>query len=319
LVINGDVSAGVGDDAGRLETQVVRVRPPAHGQQHVASFDGWRPARAGHTHSDAGRRRGQIDAGRREAELDAFTFEDSLKRGGDILVLARDQAVSLFHDRDAAAEAAVDLRELQSDIAAAHDDQVFGQGLQCQQARVGQDRHAGDARHLRHESAAAHVDEDLVGLEHLVVHRHGVRPGEPAMALEYREVRRVLHPPFHALVGLADDLVLSRAHARQVHGDVGADCESELGSATRHVNGPRAGDERLGRDAAGVDTRPPEPVPFHHGRLAAGFGQPGGEGGAGLPGPDDDGVEDVRGHEASLSGSCVRRARYDSSSTPNTT
>ncbi|MCY1539271.1 hypothetical protein D9M68_748510 [compost metagenome] len=41
LIVDGDVAAVVGLDAGGLQTQVFSVRSPAHGQQNMAAVDAW--------------------------------------------------------------------------------------------------------------------------------------------------------------------------------------------------------------------------------------------------------------------------------------
>ena len=49
---------------------------------------------------------------------------------GNVLVFARDEARTLFDDRDLGAEAAVHLGELEPDVAAADDDQMPGQDVE---------------------------------------------------------------------------------------------------------------------------------------------------------------------------------------------
>ena len=57
------------------------------------------------------------------------------------------------------------------------------------------------------------------------------------------------------------------------------------------MGGIGAGDQRLGRHAAGVDAGAAEQVPLDDGHGHAGLGQSRGQRGPGLPGADDDGVE----------------------------
>ena len=51
------------------------------------------------------------------------------------------------------------------------------------------------------------------------------------------------------------------------------------------------GDESFGGRAAGVDAGSAEELAFDERDAAAGFGEASGEGGAGLTGADDDGIE----------------------------
>src|SRR4051812_12817011 len=75
---------------------------------------------------------------RPEAEIDALATEKSRNGGRNILIFARDQARPRLDDAHGAAEAAVHLAELESDIAATQHDQVPRQGIEIQEGAVGQ-------------------------------------------------------------------------------------------------------------------------------------------------------------------------------------
>src|SRR5690606_16744981 len=64
-----------------------------------------------------------------QAEGDAFLLEDGLDGVRNLGILAADQTRSLLDDGDLAAEAAEHLREFQPDIAAADNDEMFGQEI----------------------------------------------------------------------------------------------------------------------------------------------------------------------------------------------
>ena len=89
------------------------------------------PAPSDDAHA-AGRACAGLTAGalHREVERDALALEDRLHLARDLGVLARDQPVAVLDHRDARAEAAVHLRELEADVAAAGDDQVLGQRVE---------------------------------------------------------------------------------------------------------------------------------------------------------------------------------------------
>ncbi|MEZ5289024.1 MAG: hypothetical protein R2712_30330 [Vicinamibacterales bacterium] len=183
-IVHRHVAARVHGDAGRVQSKVIGIGPSSDGQQHVAAVHGRLSVRAVHAHRHAGAASRERDAAGRQPERDALVLEDGLQLGGDVLVLARDQAGRAFDHRHAAAEPAVDLRELQSDVAATDDDQVLGEGVERQQARVREERHVGYAGHIGHERAPADVDEDLGSLEDLAVDLDGARPGEAPVTLE---------------------------------------------------------------------------------------------------------------------------------------
>ena len=75
----------------------------------------------------------------------AFALQEGTDRGGDLRVLARHKSRRAFQHGDLGAEAAEDLREFQSDIAAAEDDEVLRNNLQRERGGVGEVRHAVDA------------------------------------------------------------------------------------------------------------------------------------------------------------------------------
>jgi hypothetical protein len=219
-----------------------------------------------------------------------------LERGRDVRVLTCDQPVALLDDRDPAAEPTVDLGELEPDIAAADDDQMRWQGLECQQGRVVQVRHVPHPGEIRGRGAPADIDEDLGRFNHLAMHRHPVRAGEAAMPLEHRDARRGLHPSLDAVAGVADHGIPSCPHPRQVHVDGTADGEAELGAPLGHVDRARAGHHRLGWHAAGVDAGAAEAMAFEHRGAASRLSQPGRQRRPGLTGADDNRVESVGGH-----------------------
>ena len=72
-----------------------------------------------------------------KAKFNALVLKDLLDGGRDIFVVARNYPVAHFHDSDFAAEATVNLCELQSNVTAAGDDQMFWQGIQFHDGRVG--------------------------------------------------------------------------------------------------------------------------------------------------------------------------------------
>ena len=76
---------------------------------------------------------------------------------------------ALFDDGDFAAEAAEDLCEFEADVAAADDDEVARQGVEFEDADVGEVGDFVDAGKVGDDGAAADVDEDLIGGEEIVV------------------------------------------------------------------------------------------------------------------------------------------------------
>jgi hypothetical protein len=77
------------------------------------------------------------------------------------------------------------------------------------------------------------------------------------VALDQRDVRRILEPVRHAAVRLRDDLVLPRLDARHVDADRTLDHDAEVACAARDVRGAGARDQRLRRDATVFTHVPP--------------------------------------------------------------
>ena len=77
------------------------------------------------------------------------------------------------------------------------------------------------------------------------------------MTLEERAVRHVRSHPVKFAAGIADDRVLARHDCGEIDAD-GASVHAEIRGAPREVSGIGAGDQRLGRRAAGVDAGSPD-------------------------------------------------------------
>ena len=118
--------------------------------------------------------------------VDALVLEDLLDGGRNVLVLTGCQPRPLLDDGDLGTEAPVHLGELERDVAAADDDEMFRQRVQVEDSDVGHVVDVGEPRHVRHHGPAADVEEDLVGLQNLVVDADGVRIGETGMAADQR-------------------------------------------------------------------------------------------------------------------------------------
>ena len=92
----------------------------------------------------------------------------------DLLVFARDEPVLSLQDGDLAAEAAIHLRELQPDVAAADHDEMLGQKVDVHHGGVVEIGDLVETLDGRNDGAAADVDEDLVGGETIVANYHNV-------------------------------------------------------------------------------------------------------------------------------------------------
>ena len=208
----------------------------------------------------------------------------------DRLVLAGDDARPGFDHGDPAAEAAVHLRELKADIAAADDQKVLGQKVHFHHARVGQVVDFGQAWDVGRDGAAAGVDEDFAGFEHLVADPHRAPAFEAGMSVDQSEIGRAAQPVGKAASGFAYHLVLARLHPGHVHPDRAVQQHTVVGRMARHMRGARAGDQGFGRDAANVHAGAADVLALDDRGFPAGLGQAYRQRRAGLAGTDDDGV-----------------------------
>jgi hypothetical protein len=76
-------------------------------------------------HGDTAIALGERDTFRIQPDLHALSHQDVAYSLGDIFVLPSNQARSHFHNRHVAPEAAIDLSELQPNIASANDDEML--------------------------------------------------------------------------------------------------------------------------------------------------------------------------------------------------
>ena len=81
------------------------------------------------------------------------------------------------------------LRELEADIASANDDKAPGQGVEFKQRRVGQRPHLIATRKIGNDRPAADIDEEALGLEHVVADLDCRGRKEARVASDERAIR----------------------------------------------------------------------------------------------------------------------------------
>ena len=132
VLIDRDVATGVGRHTSLVQPEVVGVRAAANGEEHVRSDGFRRTLRAVNRHGHALVMPRKGDALCIRANGNALAFQDASDFEGDILVLARDQARRHLDDGHLGAKPPIHLRELEADIASAHDDEMPGHGVERQ-------------------------------------------------------------------------------------------------------------------------------------------------------------------------------------------
>ncbi len=295
LVIHLHVALLVDGNARPVEPQVVGIGPASDREQDVAAHDRGGTARALEAHRHTVLVPRQRDAGRAGAHRHALPFEQLPDRLRDVLVLARNQPWRSLDHRHPAPEAAVHLRELQADVAPAHDHEVLGQGVELHHSGVREVGKFGEAGQVGDGRPATHIDEDPLGLQHLVAHAHASRALETGVALENGGVCEATQPARHPLARPRDDRVLAGLHRPGVHRYGPLDHHSPARGLARHESRAGAGHERLRGDAADVHAGSAEELPLDDRHLSARPAESRRQRGSGLAGADHDRVE-VRGH-----------------------
>ncbi len=133
---------------------------------------------------------------------ETLALDDLTDRLGHVLVLARDEALLHLDDRHRGAEASVDLREFEADIAAADDDQMLGKAVEGEQRGIGQIRHLVDTRQGRRDGASADIDEDARRAQPLLADRNRIRRDKPHVTFDYCAALHATHPALDARAGI---------------------------------------------------------------------------------------------------------------------
>ena len=95
-----------------------------------------------------------------------------------------DETWRFFDHRDFAAEAAEYLREFEADVASADNDEVAREGVELEDADVGEVRDFVDSGEVGDNGPAAYVEEDLVGGEEIFAYADFFGRFETCVAVE---------------------------------------------------------------------------------------------------------------------------------------
>ena len=294
LLIDADIPARISLNAGLVQAEIIGIGYTPHCQQQMRARHFTRAARAIQPDHHVACFATHAQAVGGHLHVDALGFQNLAHRLRHVFIFTGDQARAFLHDRHARAEAPIHLAELQPHVAATDHDQVLGQEVHVHHGGVGQVGHLIQPRHRGNQRAPANVDEDALGLQQIVADTHGLHALKASMPLEDSAVLKAADPLLHAVAGAPGNLILAGLHACHIDIDRPIDHHAVLGSPLRQTRGVCAGDQCLGGNAPGVDTRATKPPALDDGNLHARAGQPRGQRRASLPGTDDDGVEALR-------------------------
>ena len=167
--------------------------------------------------------------------------------------ISRIEALLLLDDRHLGAEPPVHLREFKTDIAAADDDQMLGEPVESEHRGVGQIRRLVDAGEGGHGGASANIDEDSRRGQSFLADGHRIRRHKTRVTADDRATLHAAEPIFDPGASFRGNGIRPRLHACHVDAGWRIQHDPVIGGAPGEVGGIGAGDERLGRHAAGVD------------------------------------------------------------------
>jgi hypothetical protein len=157
------------------------------------------------------------------------------------------------------------------------------------------------------------VDENARRAQQGVADPDDVRVLEAGMPFDDGQAVHAAQPCFNIRAGIARDGIGPGLDSSHVDLDRTLDRDPVLGAALGEAGRIGAGDQRLGRYAAGIDAGSANQFALDKRDFHADGRQPSGERGACLSGPDDDGVEGL-GHDKSPTISTALRIAKASSS-----
>src|SRR6516225_7337929 len=170
LIVYLDIAVRISGNAGLVEAEVVRVRPPADSDQQVRSNNLRAPSNGFDLHRDRVPLLLHTNHFAVESHVNAFFPEEIGNRLRDVFVFARDKARSGLNYRHLAPEAAIRLPELKSDVAAAQDNEMWGEKIHVHHRAVGEVRNLIEAGDRGNSRARTDIDEDAIGSELGTVH-----------------------------------------------------------------------------------------------------------------------------------------------------
>ena len=226
-----------------------------------------------------------------EVDGHTFGFQNTLHGARSRAIFSAYQARAQLHDADPAAKAPVDLRELQAYVAAADDQQMFGQNVQIHDARIGQVINVGKSIHGGHAGPPADVDEKLLGLQQLAIHPHRMAALKAGVPLDHFKIGCGFQPLRQALHRLLYHRVLTGLNPHHVDRNVALNVHAVSGGGTCHVGDTGAGHQCFGRYATDMHTGAAEQFALNQSRLAPALGQTHCQCRAGLTRTNDDGIE----------------------------
>jgi hypothetical protein len=211
------------------------------------------------------------DTVRVEAKLNPLGLKDLLDTEREVFILVGDESRLAFDDGYLRPEASVHLSELKPDVAASHDDEMFGNLVKVEDGRAGKKRDLPNARHIRNSGPRTDVEKDVFGVQDLVANANLVGRLEVRCSCKDGASLHAAQPIFNAGARLHYDRVLASQYLFHVDDDRFFADYSEVAAAPCDVSCVCTSDHCLGWCASDVHTGSAEELALDHGDRPAGL------------------------------------------------
>jgi hypothetical protein len=200
-----------------------------------------------------------------QAELDTFGLEQPLQRQGNIRALMSDDLPGALDNHDIAAQTPVELRHLQTDIAAADDDKPARQLGPVQPVFGIEEVDFVEPIYWRDLAPRARVEHHLLCGHSCVADPEAesvpIAAFETRVAAQQCEIAGRGEPGFEPVARLQDNLLGAREYRREVNPDRW-NAQSKFTRAARQLRYARRRDRGLCRSTTEIDARTSQMLAF---------------------------------------------------------
>src|SRR3984885_437824 len=233
----------------------------------------------------------ESDTVRVKAKLNPLGLKDLLDNERDVFILVGDESRHTFDDGYLSPEASVHLSELKPDIAASHDDEMFGRLVKVEDGCAGKKRDLSNAGHIRNSGPRTDVKKDIFCVKNLVANANLVGRLEARSPCKDRASLHAAQPIFNAGARLHYDRVLASQYLFHIDDDRLFADYSEVAAATCDVGCVCTCDHCLSWGASDIHAGSAEQLALDHGDRPAGLCETARQRRSSLPCTDNDCVE----------------------------
>ncbi len=276
-VIDRDISAVVEHDTGEVEPDPIGVGGASGRDQEIAAFDGLIACQRPHLEADcvsgSALNTKNLNSKMHLYAVVAQHLQNCIR---DVGIFPAGELWSDLHDADAAAEAAIGLRQLQADISAAKHDQVVGQSIKLERLDIGERLCRRETRNTRDRRVRPEIERHAIAGQHPgaaigQLNLDGFRSDEAAHSHDQLGAAGLVAVEVHGDQAV-DHLALSCQHSLHVDGR-GSRRDPKLIGVVNEIGYLRAPNLILAGQTVGVRAGAADPLAFDDCGSAPGFGR----------------------------------------------